>query len=137
MKHRLEKCENLDIKQAEITHIEFNEDNSVKSVITNIGVSHIEQLGSREGILKAKLEICDGMDKDGVLVLNGDDKFLSKAQIANPLNVKYFAIENKEEILLHGGGYGHGAGMSQNGANKMAEKDYHYEDILYYSYWLI
>ncbi|MBE7047499.1 MAG: tRNA uridine-5-carboxymethylaminomethyl(34) synthesis enzyme MnmG [Ruminococcaceae bacterium] len=40
MKHRLEKCENLDIKQAEITHIEFNEDNSVKSVITNIGARY-------------------------------------------------------------------------------------------------
>ena len=43
-------------------------------------------------------------------------------------------IENKEDILIHGGGYGHGAGMSQNGANKMAEKDYHYEDILGFYY---
>ena len=40
MKHRLEKCKNLDIKQAEITEIEFNEDNSVKSVITNIGARY-------------------------------------------------------------------------------------------------
>ncbi len=40
MKHRLEKCENLDVKQAEITDIEFNEDNSVKSVITNIGARY-------------------------------------------------------------------------------------------------
>lgn len=30
-------------------------------VITNIGVSHIEKLGSRENILKAKLEILDGL----------------------------------------------------------------------------
>ncbi len=66
------------------------------AVISCIGVSHLEKLGSQENILKAKLEICDGMDKDGTLVLNGDDKFLSKAVIANPLNVKYFAIENKD-----------------------------------------
>ena len=66
------------------------------AVISCIGVSHLEKLGSQENILRAKLEICDGMDKDGVLVLNGDDKFLSKAEIANPLNVKYFAIENKD-----------------------------------------
>ena len=66
------------------------------AVISCIGVSHMEKLGSQENILKAKLEICDGMDKDGVLVLNGDDKFLSKAEISNPLNVKYFAIENKD-----------------------------------------
>lgn len=65
------------------------------AVISCIGVSHLEKLGSQENILKAKLEICDGMDKNGVLVLNGDDKFLSKAEITNPLNVKYFAIENK------------------------------------------
>lgn len=65
------------------------------AVISCIGVSHLEKLKTQENILKAKLEICDGMDKDGVLVLNGDDEFLSKAEIANPLNVKYFAIENK------------------------------------------
>ena len=40
MKHRLEKCANLDVKQAEITEIEFNDDNSVKSVITNIGARY-------------------------------------------------------------------------------------------------
>ena len=66
------------------------------AVISCIGVSHLEKLGSQENILKAKLEICDGMDKDGVLVLNGDDKFLSKAVVSNPLNVKYFAIDNKD-----------------------------------------
>lgn len=33
------------------------------SVITNVGTSHIGNLGSRENILKAKLEILEGMDK--------------------------------------------------------------------------
>jgi UDP-N-acetylmuramoyl-tripeptide--D-alanyl-D-alanine ligase len=46
------------------------------AVITNIGVSHIENLGSRENILKAKLEILDGLSSDGTVVLNGDDKML-------------------------------------------------------------
>ncbi len=48
-------------------------------VITCIGVSHIENLGSRENILKAKLEIADGMREDGLLVLNGDDDMLRSA----------------------------------------------------------
>lgn len=48
------------------------------SVITNIGVSHIEHLGSREGILKAKCEILDGMDKDGILIVNGEDDMLQQ-----------------------------------------------------------
>ena len=45
-------------------------------VITNIGVAHIENLGSREGILAAKAEIFDYMAASGVCVLNGDDDLL-------------------------------------------------------------
>lgn len=47
-------------------------------VITNIGTSHIENLGSQEGILKAKLEILDGLKEQGLLLVNGDDKFLKE-----------------------------------------------------------
>ena len=47
------------------------------AVITNIGTAHIENLGSREGILKAKLEILDGLHEDGLLVINGDNDLLS------------------------------------------------------------
>ena len=46
------------------------------AVMTNIGVAHIEQLGSKENILKEKLHIQDGMAEDGVLFLNGDDPLL-------------------------------------------------------------
>lgn len=47
------------------------------AVITNIGISHIERLGSRQNILKAKLEILDGMGENGIIFLNGDDELLS------------------------------------------------------------
>ncbi len=46
------------------------------SVITNIGLAHIGNLGSRQNILKAKMEIFDGMDPDGLVILNGDDGLL-------------------------------------------------------------
>ena len=46
------------------------------AVVTNIGVAHIEQLGSKENILKEKLHIQDGMSEDGTLFLNGDDPLL-------------------------------------------------------------
>lgn len=39
------------------------------AVITNVGVSHIESLGSREGILKAKLEITDFLKEDDTLII--------------------------------------------------------------------
>lgn len=46
-------------------------------VITCIGTSHIEFLGSREGIRDAKMEIVKGMSPDGKLILNGDEPLLA------------------------------------------------------------
>lgn len=45
-------------------------------IITNIGYSHIGNLGSREGILKAKLEVLDGASPDVPLIVNGDADML-------------------------------------------------------------
>ena len=70
------------------------------AVITCIGVSHIEQMKTQENILKAKLEICDGMGENGVLVLNGDDRYLRSAKIDNPKNIVYFAIDNKDAQIV-------------------------------------
>jgi UDP-N-acetylmuramoyl-tripeptide--D-alanyl-D-alanine ligase len=65
-------------------------------IITNIGISHIEKLGSQLGILKAKLEILDGMNENSVLIINGDDKFL----IDNTTEIKHrivtYGINNIE-----------------------------------------
>ena len=57
------------------------------AVITNIGNSHIENLGSRENICAAKLEIIDGLDPDGFLILNADEPllFAQKGRIKNKL----------------------------------------------------
>jgi UDP-N-acetylmuramoyl-tripeptide--D-alanyl-D-alanine ligase len=64
------------------------------AIITNIGSSHMEYLGSREGICKAKLEIVKGLKKGGTLLLNGDDDILSA--YTNPdYNVIYVGIENE------------------------------------------
>ena len=48
------------------------------AVITNIGDMHIEYLGSREGIFRAKCEIFENLAADGVAVLNGDDEWLNR-----------------------------------------------------------
>lgn len=45
-------------------------------MITNIGVSHIEFLGSQEGILKAKTEMLPHIQQEGLIVVNGDDTYL-------------------------------------------------------------
>jgi UDP-N-acetylmuramoyl-tripeptide--D-alanyl-D-alanine ligase len=68
-------------------------------IITNIGVSHIEHLGSRDGILKAKLEILDGMKKGSTLILNYDNDKLQTVKTAD-YNIVSFGIDNKEANVI-------------------------------------
>jgi UDP-N-acetylmuramoyl-tripeptide--D-alanyl-D-alanine ligase len=46
------------------------------ALVTVIGTAHIENLGSIEAIARAKLEITEGMEANGTLILNGDDTLL-------------------------------------------------------------
>lgn len=64
------------------------------AVITNIGTMHIEHLGSREGILQAKLEILEGLRPDGRTVFNGDEPLLWNLKEYNRVTPLYFGIEN-------------------------------------------
>ncbi len=52
-------------------------------IITNIGHSHMENLGSQQGILKAKCEIFDSMAEDAPSFLNGDDALLNTVKRKN------------------------------------------------------
>lgn len=67
------------------------------AVITNIGTAHIGNLGSRENILKAKLEILDGLS--GPIIINNDNDLLhawaKDAQITNKIIT--FGIDNKSD----------------------------------------
>jgi len=63
-------------------------------IISNIGVSHLEKLGSQENILRAKLELADGMADEAPLILNGDDRLLYTAKIQGR-PIYYYGIENK------------------------------------------
>ena len=64
------------------------------AIITNIGTMHIEHLGSREGILQAKLEIFRGVPKNGVGVFNGDEPLLWNVRADGGHKKYYFGIEN-------------------------------------------
>ena len=70
------------------------------SVITNVGTAHIGNLGSRENILKAKLEILDGMNKKR-LVINNDNDLLHKWKNENKedIEIHTFGIENTSEVM--------------------------------------
>ena len=66
------------------------------AVIINIGTMHIEHLGSIEGILKAKLEILEGMREDGKIILNGDDGLLWNQKKSGGRNAIYFGVRNPD-----------------------------------------
>lgn len=56
------------------------------SLITNIGTAHIGNLGSRKNILKAKLEILDGMN-NGILFINNDNDLLRTVKYNNLVSI--------------------------------------------------
>lgn len=69
------------------------------AVITNIGTSHIGNLGSRENILKAKMEILEGMETPKI-VINNDNDLLHKwcEQNNSKIEIHTYGIENSSEI---------------------------------------
>lgn len=67
-------------------------------IITMIGVSHLENLGTRENILKAKMEICAGLPDGAPLVLNADNDLLSTAQVPARLRAVWFGIEKDADV---------------------------------------
>ena len=71
------------------------------SVITNIYDSHIEFLGTRENILKAKLEIIDGMDS-GRLIINNDNDLLNNLKLNNKsINIITCGIKEKSDYMAN------------------------------------
>lgn len=69
------------------------------AVITNIGDAHIEQLGTRENILKAKCELLPHIKADGLLCLNGDDPLLASLQGNTPCETMFFGTEDGNNLL--------------------------------------
>ena len=72
------------------------------TVLTNIGEAHIGLLGSKENIFKAKSELLQSLDKDGVAILNSDDPYFFKMrEIVKDKKVCTFGIENKSDIMAY------------------------------------
>ena len=71
------------------------------AVLTNIGHSHIGNLGSRENILKAKMEIIEGMNDDGVIIANNDDLYLKTIKDKVKQKVITYGIKNKSDYMAY------------------------------------
>ena len=67
------------------------------SIMTNIGISHIENLGSRENILKAKSEMFESMSSTARCVLNGDDDLLCTVDRPNKC---FYGFNSNNDIYI-------------------------------------
>jgi len=68
------------------------------AVITNIGFSHIERLGSQDEILKAKTEIVEGLAENGLLIFNANDPNLLQYGNQAAPRIRTAAVMVGEEI---------------------------------------
>ena len=72
------------------------------AVITNVGTAHIGNLGSRENILKAKLEILEGLQENGTIIINNDNDLLAKwAKEDTKYNKITYGIEEKSDVMAY------------------------------------
>ncbi|MEG1930473.1 MAG: UDP-N-acetylmuramoyl-tripeptide--D-alanyl-D-alanine ligase [Anaerovorax sp.] len=69
-------------------------------IITNIGTSHIENLGSREGILKAKLEMTNYFTPNEILCINTDNELLSKENCEGNYKLVRTGTTGRNEFII-------------------------------------
>lgn len=67
-------------------------------VITNIGQCHLEQLGDRDGVLRAKTEIFQGLSEQGTVYLNGDDDKLVTVREVHGRSPVFFGIGKQNTV---------------------------------------
>ncbi len=77
------------------------------AVITNVAPAHLEGLGDLEGVFKEKKSIAEGFEKKGHLVINADDKMLSKIRNSSKYDVITYGVNKgmvkPDEILWENG----------------------------------
>lgn len=67
-------------------------------VVTNVGKSHIELLGSQENIAKAKSELVCALDGNGIAVLNNDDDFVRPMAALCKGKVVTYGVTNPSDV---------------------------------------
>lgn len=67
------------------------------AIITNIGESHLQDLGSREAISEAKFEITTGLQENGTLVIHGDEPLLTEKVTNSLFTIKTFGSSRSND----------------------------------------
>jgi len=80
-------------------------------ILTTIGEAHLETFKTRENIQKAKFELIESLDPNGLAILNCDDPMQIEYNLKNPVKVLWIGVENKEKADI----YATNIKMSNNG----------------------
>ena len=92
------------------------------AVMTNIGVSHIEQLGSQENILREKWHITDAITEGGCIFLNGDDVLLKeRAELCRNNYAGVFGKEDNRKLRICT--FGHSADCDYRAENEYSDEN--------------
>ena len=92
------------------------------AVMTNIGVSHIEQLGSQENILREKWHITDAVTEGGCIFLNGDDVLLKeRADLCRNSYAGVFGKEDNRKLRICT--FGHSADCDYRAENEYSDEN--------------
>ena len=70
-------------------------------IITNVGLSHVERLGSRENIFKAKMEIVNYFDSDNVLIICDDGETLTKNRVSGVYKLITIGANGKSSYIVY------------------------------------
>lgn len=70
------------------------------AIITNIGEAHLQDLGSREGIAKAKFEIVEGLSEEGTLFYDGDEPLLTSIVTSKNISTVSFGFDSSCDLQL-------------------------------------
>ncbi len=78
-------------------------------VITNIGASHLEGLGSLDGVAQEKGDLAAALPRDGFLVLNADCRWMPELSARTPAQIITFSTDGEgdldaRDIVFHAGG---------------------------------
>ena len=71
------------------------------AVITNVGVSHLENFESRDDLFRAKLEVADFLDQNGTLVINGDSDYLERDNINKDVRIVTCGSSRDDDYYVH------------------------------------
>ncbi|MBP5265796.1 MAG: UDP-N-acetylmuramoyl-tripeptide--D-alanyl-D-alanine ligase [Lachnospiraceae bacterium] len=94
------------------------------SVITNIGTCHLENLGDRDGVLRAKTEMFDHLTERGLAILNGEDDKLATVLSVNGKAPVFFGIHPEDATVPL---VGYATNVKNLGLDGM-QATIHYED---------